>query len=487
MSITSALSSALSGLTVTSRQAEILSSNVANAATPGYARRELGLRSAVLAGTGQGVAAAGVTRDVDRVLLAERRIAQAGEGDRSTRTDLLQKVEKSLGSPEEQGSLAARLARFDQALIEATGRPDSPARLQAVLSAAQRLAEGFNSVSADIQAARKTADSRIVEEVNQVNSTLVRLKDLNTELRSFSGDGRDVSALLDERQHLVDSIATILPIKEVRRDHDQIALFTVGGASLLEGSASVLGFTPAHAISPETTQALGGLSGLTINGKPFATAGPTSPILGGTLGALFAVRDEFGVDAQARLDAVARDLVERFSASGLDQTLVLGAPGLFTDAGGALLPGDETGIAGRLAVNAAADPAQGGALFRLRDGLGSASEGSPANGVLLSALQAALARPNPLASSGFTAGKRSFADLAADLHADASARRLSAQSDQSFAAARLTSLTDLEDQNGIDTDQEMQALLVIEKNYAANARVIQSVQDMIDILIRLGT
>lgn len=69
---------------------------------------------------------------------------------------------------------------------------------------------------------------------------------------------------------------------------------------------------------------------------------------------------------------------------------------------------------------------------------------------------------------------------------DISAGRLSAQSEQSFAAAKLTALTDLEAQNGIDTDREMQELLVIEKNYAANAKVIQAVAEMIDTLIRLG-
>jgi len=40
-------------------------------------------------------------------------------------------------------------------------------------------------------------------------------------------------------------------------------------------------------------------------------------------------------------------------------------------------------------------------------------------------------------------------------------------------------------QNGIGTDQGMQDRLVIEKNYAANAKVIQAVADMIDTLIRL--
>jgi len=43
MSITSALSNALSGLTVASRGAQVVSSNVANALTDGYGVRELSL------------------------------------------------------------------------------------------------------------------------------------------------------------------------------------------------------------------------------------------------------------------------------------------------------------------------------------------------------------------------------------------------------------------------------------------------------------
>lgn len=486
MSITSALSSALSGLSITSRQAELLSSNVANATTPGYARRELGLRAAVLGGTGQGVASTGVTRSLDRQLLAERRLALAGDGDRSLRSVLLKRVEGALGSPDSAGSLAARLAAFDQALVEGVGRPESQARLQAVLTTAQSLTAGFASATDDIQRARMTADRQIASEVGKLNSTLARLQTLNVELRSFSGAGRDVSALLDERQRLVDSISAIVPVREIPRDLNQIALFTTGGATLLEGSPAVFGFTAVNTITPETTLAAGGLSGITINGSPYATSGPTSPILGGTLGALFAVRDELATAAQGKLDAVARDLVERFSASGLDPTLSPGAPGLFTDAGAAFIPLDEVGLAGRLTLNASADPAQGGALFRLRDGLGAVAEGPPGNGALLAALRSTLNLAAPLTSTGFTAGIRSFAALTSDLHSDSSALRLSAQADQSFAATRLTALTDLEAQNGIDTDQELQALLVIEKNYAANAKVIQTVEDMIDILLRLG-
>ncbi len=486
MGVTSALGSALSGLSATSRLAEILSSNVANATTPGYARREVGLRAAVLAGTGQGVSVTGVTRDVDRHLLSERRLAQAGGGDRDLRADFLKRVEQALGTPDSAGSLAARLAAFDTALLEASARPESQSRLFSIATTAGSLAQGLAAATDDIQAARATADRQIGEEVGRLNTTLLQLHELNVDLRSFTGAGRDVSALLDERQRLVDTISSIVPVREIPRDMNQIALFTTGGAPLLEGSPSVFGFSATRTVTPEMTQALGGLSGITINGRPYDTAGPGSPILGGIIGALFAVRDDLATTAQGKLDAVARDLVERFSATGLDPTLAPGAPGLFTDAGTAFLPADEVGLAGRLRLNAAADPSQGGALFRLRDGLGAVAEGPPGNGGLLSSLHAALTAARPLASAAFAAGTRSFATLTGDLMSDASSHRLSAQSEQSFAAAKLTALGDLEAQNGIDTDQEMQALLVIEKNYAANAKVIQTVNDMIDTLIRLG-
>ena len=486
MSITSAMSSALSGLTATSRQAEILSSNVANATTPGYARREVMLSAAVLADTGQGVAVSGVTRDVDRQLLAERRLAQAGDGDREVRAEFLARVEQSLGTPDSPGSLAARLAAFDSALVQAAGRPDSPARLQSVADSAKSLMQGFASATRDIQTARAAADRRIGEEVGKLNTTLARLQELNVELRSFSGAGRDVSALLDERQRLVDSVSQIVPVREVPRDRNQIALFTAGGATLLEGSPAVFGFSPTNTITPEMSQALGGLSGITINGQPYDTAGPGSPILGGTLGALFALRDELAPAAQGRLDAAARDLVERFEDPALDATRAPGAAGLFTDAGAPFLAADETGLAGRLRLNAAADPAQGGLLTRLRDGLGAVTEGPPGNGSLLARLQSVLGEARPLTSAAFPAGTRSFAALTADILSDASSQRLAAQADRSFTSARLTALTEFEAQNGIDTDKEMQTLLVIEKNFAANAKVIQAASDMIDTLIRLG-
>lgn len=487
MSITSALSSALTGLSATSRQAEVLSSNVANATTPGYARREVQLGAAVLAGNGQGVAVLGVSRDVDQYLINERRLSQASDGERGLTAGFLGKVETAIGTPDMAGSLGARIAEFDRSLIEAASRPDAEARLAVVASAARSLAGGLTQASDDIQQARVTADRQIATEVDTLNTSLKRIYHLNAELQSFTGAGYDVSALLDQRQQIIDSISAIVPLREVPRGMNQVALFTTGGVTLLDGPPASFSFTPTGTITPEMTIASGGLSGLEVNGRPVATVGATSPVLGGRLAGLFAIRDDLTVTAQGKLDAMARDLVERFSAAGVDPTVAPGAPGLFTDQGAAFLPVNEVGLAGRIAMNAAADPTQGGALYRLRDGLGATTQGPPGNSSLLGSLKKALTHQQPLSSGGFVAGSRSFASLAADILSDASARRLNADSDASFSGARLTALTDLEKQGGVDTDQELQMLLVIEKNYAANARVIQTVNDMINTLIGLGS
>ena len=487
MSITSALASALTGLSATSRQAEILSSNVANATTPGYARREVQLSAYVLAGTGQGVAVTGIARNVDQYLITERRLGQAGDADRSLRATFMRQVETAIGTPETTGSLGFRIAAFDQSLIEAASRPESDARLANVANAARSLATGLNGISDTIQLARSTADRQIAAEVGTLNAALSQVQEINAQLQNFSGVGQDVSALLDRRQQAIDAIAAIVPLREVPRDRNQIALFTTGGVSLLEGTAAKFGFTPANTITADMTLGSGALSGLTVNGRSIDTAGTSSPILGGRLSGLFAIRDDLAVSAQTKLDATARDLVERFSATGLDPTLAPGDPGVFTDQGAAFVPANEVGLAGRLTLNAAADPNQGGAVFRLRDGLGAATPGPPGNGSLLRRLGDALTASRPLSSGGFIPGTRTFAMLATDILSDHAARRLGADSDASFAAAHLAALSDLENQGGIDTDQEMQMLLVIEKNYTANAKVIQTVNDMIATLLRIGS
>ncbi|MFE3835792.1 flagellar hook-associated protein FlgK [Pseudogemmobacter sonorensis] len=483
MSISSAFASALSGLSASARQAETLSSNVANATTPGYVRREVILTANHLGNGGQGVLVSGITRNLDLFLLNDRRTALAEAAASGAEAGFLSRLESVLGDTEDPAALVNRINALDEALVSAASRPESEARLTAAVTAASELADALNAASRAIQVERQVADRSIGFAVERLNASLLQVEDLNSRIMATQASGRDASALMDERARIVDTIADLIPLREVDRGQGRIALISAGGAVLLDGKAAQFDFTSTPTITPEMTVASGGLSGLTLNGRPAATSGPGALLAGGELAALFSIRDSLAVEGQARLDALGQDLVERFSAAGVDPTLPAGAPGLFTDQGGSFDPLLATGLAARIRINAAVDPAAGGSVLRLRDGLGATLVGPEGDATRLNALVAAMDSPLATTAPGLGPVGRSLSGLAADLLSLTSVQRLSSESKQSFTMARLTALTDLESKRGVDLDAELQSLLVLEKTYAANARVLSALDEMLATLI----
>ncbi|MBI1169898.1 flagellar hook-associated protein FlgK [bacterium] len=483
MTIANAFSSALSGLTAASKAAELVSSNIANATTAGYARRTLNLTSQAVYTNGQGVRIVGTNRVVNQPLISDRRLAQAEQGGADAVTAFYQRIETTIGTPDQAYSLSGRVAALNSALTEAASHPESEPRLTAVGDAARTLVSGIAAIGKDIQSARTAADTEIGAEVRQLNDALQRADQLNLQIRRGNGAGTDTSALQDQRQQVVDQIAQIVPLREMQNDDGSVSLYTTNGGVLLDTKASVFGFSTTAAISPAMTLQSGGLSGLTLNGRAIPTSGESSPILGGSLAANFAIRDDLGVSAQAQIDGVARDLVERFQDPNVDSTQAPGDPGLFTDSGAAFDPANEVGLAQRLSLNAAADPTQGGAIWRLRDGLGATAPGNVGDSTLLSSLNAAFTSDRTPVSGGFMAGARSFSVLASDLLSSAASSKLTAQGQATYAATRLNSFTAMEAQGAVDTDQEMQSLLQVEQSYAANAKVMKTVDDMIQRLL----
>jgi flagellar hook-associated protein 1 FlgK len=80
----------------------------------------------------------------------------------------------------------------------------------------------------------------------------------------------------------------------------------------------------------------------------------------------------------------------------------------------------------------------------------------------------------------------SVSELAAGLSSTSGEQFIRFEAQSVSASARSTVLRDTElAKTGVDTDAELQKLLVIEQAYAANARVIQTVGEMVDQLLRL--
>ena len=109
MTISSALSNALSGLRAAGRGAEVVSANISNALTPGYGRRVLGLASSTIGDAG-GVRITGITRIVDASLTNDRRLAEAERINAQGTASFLDRIERLLGTPDNPASLSARFS-----------------------------------------------------------------------------------------------------------------------------------------------------------------------------------------------------------------------------------------------------------------------------------------------------------------------------------------------------------------------------------------
>lgn len=473
MTITAALGNALSGLTANARMTDVISGNLANALTPGHAPRTLELQARR---DGGGVAVLGVTRILDPVLLGDRRLADSALADAAARAEFATALARVLPPPGEPGSLSDRLTRFEASLVTATARPEEDMRLAAVTEAAGALTTALQEASGRIATLRSRADAEIAEAVETLNSGLARVAQLNTRIVAARGSGQPTAPLEDLRQQEIDALADLLPLRQLDRANGTVALVTTGGALLLDGRPTRIGFEPTPLVTAQMSLGNGQISGLSLDGRaiPSATDGPLG---GGRIGALFDNRDRLGPEAQAALDGIARDLITRVEALTPPP-----AAGLFTEAGARLDPVGPAGLAGRIALTAAVDPARGGALFRLRSGPEATVPDAPGTAPYLVALAGALSAPLAASVAGVP---RPLAATLAEAESAIARSRLAADRERSFAASQTEELRSLELAGGVDSDAELQRLLRVEQAFSANARMIRTIDEMMQTLLRI--
>lgn len=483
MSLTNALTGALTGLRAASRATQLISENIANAMNENYGRRSLSLKASGL--RGPGVAIVGINRHVDSVLLSTRRSADADLSMANTTLSFWNDAESILGGPDDPNSVAAKLTQFETALIQAAADPSNANRLQIVAEGAASLADKIKSASHDVQALRLQADHDIAREVEALNKHVEDVQNLNRRIRMVKANGGAVESFMDQRQAIIDQINAIVPVNPVDIGSGQLGLRTDSGVVLLDHSAVAIDFSAVTHITPYMTHSNSQLAGLSALGTALDSGPVRHSLGGGRLEALFRTRDEFAVQVQNDLDVVARDLVERFQSSTVDPTLGPADAGLFTDAGGFFTAPNTEGLSYRLEINTIVDPKLTNDFWRLRSGLGTVGPGDAGDASLLHAFEDALngfVTPN---ASSFGTVQKDASGMIATMMSRVGFAGSQAELAQTFAAASQQEAQRVLFEQGVDTDAELQTLLVLEKTYAANARLVDIVDDLFEQLLRI--
>ncbi len=277
---------------------DVVGQNVANASTPGYARRlsQLATTEPLLLsrfGFGTGVAIEDLRRVHDGLL--ETRLLEQRHvlGRLDASGGLLRQVEASLREPGDDG-IAARLDELWNSLSRLTAFPKDSSYRAGLVAAAQSLAASFRQLAAQVAATGEQARHGVSNAVDQVNGLLADLAAVNLRALKSRGAGAPPADFFDERDRLLGELADWVDPQVVARPDGTVDVL-VDGRLLVSGKG-------AHALVAKAT-AGGSVRLLVDGGKSDLDVGS------GRLRGLLDVARVSVPRRQAELDLIARELM----------------------------------------------------------------------------------------------------------------------------------------------------------------------------------
>lgn len=326
MGLSQALSIAMAGLRANQAALSLVSSNVANAETPGYVRKSVSQVQTTSAGA-TSVLVTGVNRELDQYIQRQVLMETSGAAYASARSSMLQRLQGVYGDPSSGTTIESVFNDLTNALQALSTSPDSPSARNVVINAAQALTQQLNSTSQGIQRLRSDAESALNNSVQAANNAMQQIASINRQLMGVSGNDAASASLMDQRDQYVVELSQLMDIRVVQGDSNQISIFTNSGVQLVgTGEAASLSFNQQGTVTPNTfwdaDPAKSNLGTITLS---FPQGGSidmiaTNSIRSGAIAGYLELRDKTLVEAQAQIDQFAASLASSLSDKTTDGT-----------------------------------------------------------------------------------------------------------------------------------------------------------------------
>jgi flagellar hook-associated protein 1 FlgK len=447
----------VSGLTAAQRAMEVTANNVANVNTEGYSRQRVELvNGRPVPGTygsrGDGMKGTGVTvADVVRARssLADNafRSETSTQASWSARSDLMGRAEQVLGPI--GGGTPKALADFFGSWEELSLHPEMPAARRSVLEAGATLAGSFNSAANDLAELQAGAADQVRTNVDEVNRLAAQVAKLNAGIADATNGQQSPNDLLDQRDRIVDQLSALTGATVRQGELGRVDVF-VGSRALVRGET--VETLKASTADPITVT-------WTLGGEAAAPGGT----LGGLVGSAATV-----AGLRQNLDNLANSFMKQVNdahGAGYDLTTVPAPPtGQTGNLGAPFFKG--TGAA-QMAMNIT-DPSQ---VAAAASPTGGANDGN--NALALADLRTL---PMPTGQSGEDT-LHAFAAQLGSLASEAT--------DQTTASSEVLAglAKDRASVSSVSTDEEMADMVRFQRAYEASARLMTTVDQMLDRLI----
>ncbi|GIO12278.1 flagellar hook-associated protein 1 [Cohnella xylanilytica] len=269
--------------------------NVANANTEGYTRQTVkmvasrpieapGMSHSTAAGQiGTGVEYNSVSRIRERFLDLQYRNENKTLANWTVRQDTLQKLETIFNEPSDT-SLRSAIDNFFNSWNDLAESPEDETARKLVRENAMSMADAFNQTSKQLTELSEDLNENIEVKTTQLNTIISTIADLNGQIRRVEALGDNANDLRDQRDLLTDELSSIVNINVTEAENGDYQI-SIGGTPLVNGEED----TPMDSAT---------LKGLFDSGD----------VNGGEIYGMIYSRDVYVVDYKRQLDTLASGL-----------------------------------------------------------------------------------------------------------------------------------------------------------------------------------
>lgn len=452
MSLTSSLSIASQSLMAADGAIQVVNNNIANASTPGYTQESVKLsegptfQSSGGVSTGSGVVFTGYQSVRSELLQSQLEQQTQAQSSANAQSTSLSQVEQLFTTS--TSDIGTEMSTLFSSVSALSTDPSSTTQRQAVLAAAQGLAQAFNNTSTQMTSIQTGLNAQMSQDVGEINQLSQQIAALNPQIASANQQGQDAGTLQDQQDQLVLQLSQLTNVSVTR---------TTNGITVNAGNAAIVVGSKSFALNASI-----GSSGTTVVQDSQGTD-VTSSLTGGDLGGAQVIQNKTIPALQQQLDTLASQVGQAFNTAqgkGYDLNGKAGA-NLFS------LPSGTAGAAASIAVSATS-PAS---IAASSDG----SSGSNGNLANFAAIQ------NGALPSGATPGN-TYANLVyqvGQLAANVKAASSAAQSSTLQLKNQISSVS------GVSIDQETTSLIQFQQAYQAAAKVVSVIQSLFQVTMSM--
>lgn len=472
MSLSAALNTAVIGLQTLQSQTRIAAGNVSNAQNPDYTRKVATLTTPAAEGLPQAALVSSVTRAVAPEIQQDFFTANADYGRLDMQLGYSKELAEALDATNttgEQPTILAMMTRFEDAWKQLEATPENNDFKNLVVQRGAELATEIRRLNGLQSELQNRAQQNIQNDIESINTATAKVAELNSKIASLKAAGTPVGDLEDLRDAEIKRLSDKVGIRTLENDRGETFVYTEGGVQLVGTTAQK--FEYVEIANPPTYPQAG-----------IYLQGSSTDVTGGFLnGSTRASLDYLDVTASAlastdpNVGALSKffNQLDTFAAN-LADVVNTAYGGVFFDYSGVVANNE----AGLLVVEAgvAADPST------LDATVAGAVQQAMRNTTMTNAQINRSADPNGLvvANVNIFGVANSILSYQARAAADNELQRDTSERLQHTLDQKYRNIT------GVNIDDELAQLQLLQNNYAALANVMNTITQMYDTLVNIG-